>query len=298
MNVLGRAAVPKNAKEAFVFDQEAFMFGEEAFVFDQEAFVFDQEAFVFDQEAFVFDQEAFMFGEEAFMFGEEALVFDQEAFVRDREALAQGSLASLHGRATLARHMPLGKKVVRQASRADLDAIPAHWRGELIDGTLYAFPRPPALHANAASCLVGLLHAPFHRGLDGGPGGWWILQEPGIQLPRSEEFSPDVAGWRRERLPQLPIDTPITVVPDWICEVLSKSTRGYDLVIKRRFYAEIAVKHLWYVDVEAQTLVVSRLSDGQWLELGVYGGEDRVRAEPFDAVELEIGPWWEGAAED
>jgi Uma2 family endonuclease len=86
-------------------------------------------------------------------------------------------------------------------------------------------------------------------------------------------------------------------VPDWICEVLSLSTRGYDLVTKRNFYAEIGVQHLWYVDPEARVLIVSRLDGGRWLEIGAYRNNARVRAEPFEAVELELESWWEGIEE-
>jgi Uma2 family endonuclease len=189
------------------------------------------------------------------------------------------------------------RKLDRPATMADLEALPSHLRGEIIDGTLYVFPRPRAPHADIESSVLDDLKSPFQK-RRGGPGGWWILGEPGIELPRSPEFSPDVAGWRRERLPRLPNQAAITVVPDWICEILSPSTRGHDLVIKRRFYAEIGVGHLWYVDPEARALSVSRLSDGKWLELGVYGPTGKVRAEPFDAIEIELGDWWESLDED
>jgi Uma2 family endonuclease len=134
---------------------------------------------------------------------------------------------------------------------------------------------------------------PFQRGR-GGPGGWWILVEPGIEIPGSPEFSPDVAGWRRARLPEVPSDRPITVVPDWVCEFLSPSTRYLDQRVKRPFYARIGVGHLWYVDLDARTLSVSQLADGRWVELGVYGQDERVRAEPFAQVEIDLAEWWIG----
>lgn len=189
--------------------------------------------------------------------------------------------------------MSFAKKLDRPATLADLEDLPPTWRGEIIDGELYAFPRPRAPHAGAESTLVGELWGPFQRGR-GGPGGWWILAEPGIQIDRAPEISPDVAGWKRERLPTLPVDEPIRVAPDWVCEILSPSTRGYDLVVKRRFYADAAVTHLWYIDPEARTLAVSRLHEGKWLELGVYGPEGLVRAEPFDAIEIDLAAFWEG----
>jgi Uma2 family endonuclease len=192
--------------------------------------------------------------------------------------------------------MVLARKLHRPATIADIDALPASLRGEIIDGELYAFPRPRAVHGSLETSVASDLHRPFQQ-RRGGPGGWWILVEPGIEIPRSPEFSPDLAGWRRERLPHLPDDEPIGVVPDWICEVLSPSTRGYDLLVKRRFYAEIGVGHLWYVDPDVQSLTVSRLVDGKWLELGVHGPAEKVRVEPFEAVEIDLPVWWADLSE-
>lgn len=188
--------------------------------------------------------------------------------------------------------MSLARKLDRPATRADLEALPDTMCGEIIDGDLYAFPRPRAPHRSLETSIASDLHGPFQKRRNG-PGGWWILVEPGVELPRAPEISPDVAGWRRERLPRLPVKEPIRVVPDWICEVLSPRTRAYDLIVKRRFYAEIGVGHLWYVDPEARSLAVSRLVDGRWLELGVHGPTERVRAEPFEEVEIELSIWWE-----
>jgi Uma2 family endonuclease len=188
----------------------------------------------------------------------------------------------------------LAKKPIQPATLDDLDKLPPTWRGEIIDDTLYAFPRPHPLHMGVEGAVVFDVYGPFQRGR-GGPGGWWILAEPGIRIPRSPEFSPDVAGWRRERLPERPLqDLPITAVPDWVCEVLSPSTVSYDLMVKRRFYAEIGVGHLWYIDPRDRVLTVSRLVDGKWVELGVHGRDEKVRAEPFDAVEIDLAAWWEG----
>ena len=186
--------------------------------------------------------------------------------------------------------MTTARQLGRPATLADLEALPPTMRGEIIDGTLYTSPRPRARHAAVEGGLVENLRGPFMGGR-GGPGGWWILSEPGIELPRAAEFSPDVAGWRIERMAELPTG-PITVVPDWICEILSPSTRGYDMVVKRRFYAEIGVAFLWYVDPEARTLMVSKRIEGGYLELAVYGEKDKVRAEPFAAVEISLADWW------
>lgn len=176
------------------------------------------------------------------------------------------------------------------ATLADLDALPDHLVGEIIEGVLYTSPRPRPRHADIGSLLTSDLKNPFQRGR-GGPGGWWILAEPGIELPDSPEVVPDLAGWRRERLPQLP-EGSIALVPDWICEILSPSTRRHDRLVKRPFYARIGVSYLWFIDIDARTLTVSRLQDGQWLELGVFLQNDPVRAEPFQDLTLSMADWW------
>lgn len=183
----------------------------------------------------------------------------------------------------------------RHATRADLDALPETWRGEILGGTLYAFPRPRAPHQRAGGSILGDLCDPFDRGR-GGPGGWWILIEPGIELPGQDEVSPDLAGWRRERMPHLPRTGAITLVPDWVCEVLSPRTRSYDHVTKRRFYAQIGVSYLWYVDPLDRTLTASKLQGGRWLELGAWRDDETARVEPFEAIELRLSAWWEGVA--
>ena len=185
-------------------------------------------------------------------------------------------------------------KTVKNATMADLEALPPTWRGEILDGVLYAFPRPAAPHANIESGVVEDLRGPFQGGRRGGPGGWWILAEPSVRIERSAEFSPDVAGWRKPRLPTLPRRGPITVIPDWVCEILSDGTRGYDLVTKRRFYAEIGVPHVWYIDPEARVLTVSRLENGKWVELSAHRSDEKIRAEPFEAVEIDLATWFEG----
>lgn len=183
------------------------------------------------------------------------------------------------------------RKLERPATLADIEALPEGVVGEIIDGTLYVHPRPRARHGDIIGALCSELRDPFQRGRQG-PGGWWIQVEPGIRLPDAPEFVPDLAGWRRERAPHgLPEDW-WTLVPDWACEVLSPSTRAYDQRIKRPFYARIGIRHLWFIDLEARTLSISELSAGRWVELGVYGEDDVIRAPPFDAIELRLGELW------
>lgn len=177
------------------------------------------------------------------------------------------------------------------ATRDDLTNLPENLVGEIIDGALHTSPRPRPLHANIEGALVEELRSPFQRGR-GGPGGWWILVEPGIELPDAAEIVPDLGGWRRERLPYLPESEPIRLVPDWVCEILSPTTRRHDELVKKPFYARVGVSHLWLVDVDARTLTVNKLTEGRWQEIGVYGVADVIRAEPFGAIELSMADWW------
>ncbi|GAC1367473.1 MAG: hypothetical protein NVS3B10_14500 [Polyangiales bacterium] len=186
--------------------------------------------------------------------------------------------------------MSNARKLDRPATRADLDALPEGTVGEIIDGVLYTQPRPRSRHAFAEGEIHMDLGAAFGRDR-GGPGGWWILVEPGIELPSAPEISPDIAGWRKERMPELP-DGPITVVPDWVCEILS-TNRAYDLQIKRPFYARSGVPFMWLVDVEAKTVTASALENRRWVEVGVFGeGDHAARIPPFEAVEVDVGGWW------
>ena len=174
---------------------------------------------------------------------------------------------------------------------ADLEALPPDVKGEIIEGVLYTMTRPRGPHQRAALAVGSDLRGPFDAG-KGGPGGWWILPEPGIELPNTPEIAPDVAGWRRERLPELPGDAPIRVAPDWVCEILSPTTRRHDLLVKKPYYARVGVSHHWLIDLEARTLTAYRLESGHWLELGVYGDEREARIEPFEAAALDVASWW------
>lgn len=115
---------------------------------------------------------------------------------------------------------------------ADIEALPPGIRGEIIEGVLYTVTWPRGPHQRTARLVGSHVGGPFDDGKDG-PGGWWILPEPGIELPDTPEIASDLAGWRRERLPELPSDAPIRVVPDWVCEILSPSTRRHDMLVKK-----------------------------------------------------------------
>lgn len=179
--------------------------------------------------------------------------------------------------------------VIRSAIYADLLKLPAHVTGEILSGQLHTQPRPSSRHAGVETGLAGDLRNPFGLGR-GGPGGWIILVEPELHLG-ANVMVPDLAGWRRERLAEIP-DGPITVVPDWVCEILSPSTAMKDRAIKLPLYGELGAKHAWIVDPAAKTIEILRRESEHWVLLATHGDNELMRAEPFDAVALELGNLW------
>ena len=180
------------------------------------------------------------------------------------------------------------KPLKKGATYDDLRDVPDHHVAEMFDGELYATPRPALPHAHAATMLGVKLGGPFHRS---GPGGWVILDEPELHFG-NDVLVPDLAGWRRERVPALPADAYMTLAPDWICEVLSASTETLDRGTKLRIYARESVPHAWLVDPLRQSLEVLSLESGAWTLLDSHEGRVSVRAVPFDAIELELGALW------
>jgi Uma2 family endonuclease len=179
----------------------------------------------------------------------------------------------------------------RRATYEDVLRAPPHMVAEVIDGELLLSPRPAKPHAAAASALGEELGPPFKRGR-GGPGGWIILDEPELHL-RSDILVPDLAGWRRERMPQIAADEPFfTLAPDWVAEVVSPRSAKYDRTDKLRIYARERVEWVWIVDPIPRTLEVFRRGDDTWVMRGSWRDDARVRAEPFDAIELDLAILW------
>ncbi len=179
---------------------------------------------------------------------------------------------------------------MKRATYDDVLNAPDNKVAEILDGELLLSPRPALRHSHAASRLGSDLGGPFDRGR-GGPGGWIILDEPELHFG-DQVIVPDLAGWRRERLPSVPDRPWLDLAPDWVCEVLSPSTERIDRSKKLRIYAEAGVAHAWLVNPIEHTLEVLRLRDGVWTIVAVRAGADRVRAEPFDAIELELDALW------
>jgi len=185
----------------------------------------------------------------------------------------------------------MSEAVPRRATYQDLLDVPDHLVAEIVDGELIVSPRPSGPHATAASALGMEIGGPFHRGR-GGPGGWWIVDEPELHLGEVV-FVPDLAGWRRDRLPVYPDGPFVTLAPDWVCEVLSDRTRRLDRTSKMPGYAREGVASVWIVDPLAETLEVFRLQAGAWVLVSSHVGSDDIRAEPFDAVPLALGALWD-----
>ncbi|MDB4980577.1 MAG: hypothetical protein JWM82_1329 [Myxococcales bacterium] len=186
----------------------------------------------------------------------------------------------------------MGAPAKRNATYEDVLRAPPHMVAEIIDGELRLNPRPGKPHAAAASALSEELGPPFKRGR-GGPGGWIILFEPELHLG-PDILVPDLAGWRRERMGALVDDEPFfSLAPDWIAEVVSPRTGKYDRTDKLRIYAREQVSWAWIVDPVARTLETLALgTDGHWILRGAFRDDARVRAEPFDAIELDLSILW------
>jgi Uma2 family endonuclease len=178
------------------------------------------------------------------------------------------------------------------ATYEDLLRVPDHLVAEILDGELFATPRPATPHAHTTARLTAALGGPFDTGR-GGPGGWIILFEPEIHL-HDDVVVPDLAGWRRERLPSLPDAPFLTLAPDWVCETLSPSTERMDRIQKLRIYSREGVKHVWLVNPRLRTLEVLRLDGGRWTVAATHGDDERVTVEPFEAVPLELSQIWPG----
>jgi Uma2 family endonuclease len=178
----------------------------------------------------------------------------------------------------------------KRASYEDVLNAPDHTIAQVIDGELVLLPRPAILHALAASALSEELGPPFKRGR-GGPGGWLLLYEPEIHLA-DDILVPDLGGWRRERMPEAPDAPFLTLSPDWVCEVLSPSTAGVDRVRKARIFARERVQHVWLVDPAEKLLEVWRLDGSGYRVALTAASDEKVRAEPFEAIELDLAVLW------
>ena len=173
-----------------------------------------------------------------------------------------------------------------------LEALPEGLNGEIIDGQLYTEPRPRPRHEIAASNLGAELIGPYSRGR-GGPGGWWIIDEPEVHFVRKTEVVvPDLAGWRRERLPAIPDDTHFEAIPDWVCEVLSPSTRSKDRELKMPLFARYGVPYVWLIDPTTYTLETYELRGAELIQSGTFGPASSPAPPPFSAAQFRLADLW------
>jgi len=176
------------------------------------------------------------------------------------------------------------------ATYEDLFDLPDNVIGEIINGRLITQPRPAPRHARTYSSLGVEIGGPFDHG-KGGPGGWWILDEPELHIG-GDILVPDLAGWRRERMPRLPDTAWFETVPDWVCEILSPSTARDDRAEKMPLYARMGVQHAWIADPVLRTLETYENQQGRWLLLQTVADNALAALPPFEAVEWELGVLW------
>jgi Uma2 family endonuclease len=184
----------------------------------------------------------------------------------------------------------MGSPELKPAGYEDLFDLPEHVVGEIINGRLVTHPRPAPRHARAYSVLGGELQGPYDQGRNG-PGGWWILDEPEVHL-MGDILVPDIAGWRRARLPRLPQTAWFELAPDWLCEILSPGTARVDRAEKLPIYARWGVAHVWLVDPDLRTLEAYENQAGRWVLLTTLKDDDAVCLPPFDAVSFGLAGLW------
>ncbi len=180
---------------------------------------------------------------------------------------------------------------IKQATYQDIIDLPENIVGEIINGRLETHPRPAPKHAVASSSIGAELVSPFQKGRNG-PGGWWIIDEPECHLDH-DILVPDIAGWRRSKMPALPATAWFDVVPDWVCEILSPSTARVDRIVKMPIYARLGVAYLWLIDPILQTLEAYELHDQHWLLTGSYADDQQIAVAPFNEHTFSLSDLWE-----
>jgi len=183
----------------------------------------------------------------------------------------------------------------RNATYDDLEQAPENTIAEIIGGDLVVMPRPSGPHGQAASMVGVDVGDAFGRRKGGrGPGGWIIHDEPELHVPRilPDVYVPDLAGWRRERMPTVPADHRYRIAPDWVCEVVSPKKRHHDLMVKGARYLHAGVPWFWLVEPLERTVDCYAARDGTWVSAASFEGDVRARIPPFDAVEIDISEWW------
>jgi hypothetical protein len=178
----------------------------------------------------------------------------------------------------------------RSATYADIEALPPHVTGEILFGALHTQPRPANPHVGGSSSIGMMIGPPYQYGR-GGPGGWYIVDEPELHLG-PHVVVPDLAGWKVDRVRGKTKQKFFDVPPDWVCEVLSESTMKIDRLDKARIYALYGVTHMWHLDPVAKILKVFQLQNENWLRINIFAAEDNVVAPPFEDANFKLGDLW------
>jgi Uma2 family endonuclease len=171
----------------------------------------------------------------------------------------------------------------------EIEALPSGVTGQILEaGVLTTMSRPGIGHELA---LRGVDDALRGSDVRRGGKGWWILREMEIRFPGERLAVPDLVGFHIERMPELPRDNPMLVIPDFCCEVLSPATTRHDRMRKLPLYAESGVQWTWLVDPESRTVEVFEAVDGRLVR--VAGAEDDavVALPPFEG-EARLAQWW------
>jgi Uma2 family endonuclease len=171
-------------------------------------------------------------------------------------------------------------------------ALPEGQRGEiLVAGELHiTMGRPGKKHRRAAQVLYVALSP---RDANVGGTGWWIELEPEVRFGE-RLFDPDLAGWRVDRVPEIPDENPIAIVPDWCCEVLSPSTAKDDVRTKLPGYITAGVPLVWIIDPIDHLVQVFGAHDGKPVLVKTASDEGNARLPPFD-LEIDVRRLWTAA---
>ncbi|WP_158623829.1 Uma2 family endonuclease [Corallococcus llansteffanensis] len=161
----------------------------------------------------------------------------------------------------------------------EVQTLPHYLVGEALDGVLY-ISSPPTARSKGLTSLLGRA-----------PAGWWWTAAPRL-LMGQDVLVPDLAGWVGGRPATMGPGAFIDHRPDWICEVLSPASAKLDLATKLPRYARAGIQHAWVINPVNHVLEVFRLDHERWVLKHAFVGEERVRAEPFEGVELALSPFW------
>lgn len=179
----------------------------------------------------------------------------------------------------------------KKATYADIQRLPDALRGEILAGELYVAPRPSPIHQKAMTKMTVQLGGHL-GGNEGDERGWIFLTEPELHL-NDEVIVPDLAAWKAKRVTsQFYSQAWVSVTPDWICEIQSPSTARIDRITKRRIYLGLQIPYYWLVDPLAKTLEALKKNENHWIEVGFHGGDEKVRIEPFQDLEIELSTFW------